>query len=171
MNTDTANPTSPTRHRPSFRATITALSTTALAAGGSFAAIGVATASPAAACDGGDRNPMVNTFRHEHHLQGSARVSNASGGRERWCDIRTFESGDSLWPSVCDYQGQVAVYNPDGSYANKINTSSFHSGCSVAGWFYHDSLDGYYAENKRFSTKWRSEATGGSWQGIGTLVD
>lgn len=176
MQTPTQTPPTDRRRRPSVRTKIGALSTTALAAAGGLGVAGVAgvaTAAPAgAACNGGDRDHSVNTFRGDHHLQGSARVSNVSGGRERWCDIRTYEGGgSSIWPNVCDYQGFVGVYNPDGSSANRSHMSSFHSGCSIAGWFYHDPLEDVYAEDKRFTTKWRSDATNGDWQTIGTLVD
>jgi hypothetical protein len=149
-----------------------ALATSSIAA---VAASTIATATPAAAaCNGGDRNHQVQTLRSDALLQGFGKATNVSSSTERWCDFRTEEeyAGPKVWtPQVCDYQGAIYVYNPDGSYAEKSHTSSYHQGCSWGGWFYHDPLDGTYAENKRFTTKWKSDATNMNWQTIGTLVD
>lgn len=135
----------------------------------------VADADPAGAadyCDGGNGHE-VSTLRTNHLLAGVGKETEISGNREKWCDFSTAESchGCGLGFYVCDYQGSVFVYNPDGSYADKNDVSSFHSGCSYRGWFYHDPIQGIYAEDKRFNMKWRSDITGGDWQTIGTIRD
>lgn len=170
----------PGRHRlrapiysPTNIGRIAAAAVTAVGAAGTTMAV---TASPAsAACDGGDRAHSVQTSSAAPTpLQGNGMATNVSSTQERWCDLRTAEWGVVLpWLVAipCDYQGQIVVYNPDGSSANKSNTSSFHSGCSYDGWFYHDPLDGVYAEDKRFTTKWKSNNTNNNWYTIGTLKD
>jgi hypothetical protein len=132
-----------------------------------------AEAGPTTPCNGGS-NHHVNTFRSSAWLQGHGKATNTPDGWERWCDLWNEEEyiGVIFWTGqVCDYQGADYVYNPDGSATPWNAISSYHQGCSWSGWFYFDSLDGIYAENKRFSTKWRSDATGGDWNDIGTLVD
>ena len=152
----------------------------AMAFAGSALALGatvpgaIATADNAAAafyhCDGGSRNHDVTTVRHAHVLKGAGKATNLANNTEQWCDFFTQEQGEFLF-DVCDYQGAIWVYNPDGSYTGTNSVSSYHSGCSLGGWFYYDNLEGSYAENKRFNTKWKSEITNYNWTSIGTLVD
>lgn len=136
-----------------------------------------ATASPAsAACDGGDRHHQVQIFRGgDEFIAGRGKATNIAGGKERWCDL--WEEGEYLgpWiplPQVCAYQSQMSVQNPDGSPFNggTVHTNAFHAGCSYTGWGFHDPLDGNYVEDKRFSSKWMSDATTGM-ELIGVLVD
>lgn len=142
----------------------------------SIVALGMGISPPAASadyCDGGNGHE-VSTMRSNHLLVGMGYEHELSGNREEWCDLQTQESchGCGIGLYVCDYQGQVAVYNPDGSYGDKIHTGGFHSGCSYKGWNYHDPIQGIYAEDKKFKMKWRSEVTpNGDFQGIGTIHD
>ncbi|MGK2959561.1 MAG: hypothetical protein ACSLFB_14475 [Acidimicrobiales bacterium] len=136
-------------------------------------ALAASPASAAIPCNGGDREHSVRTIRGAKLLQAGGKTTNIDAQTERWCDLSTSETNEatSLKWTVCDYQGAIYVYNPDGSYANRFHESPVHGGCSFQGWFLHDPLEDRYAENKRFTTKWRSQATGGAWAEIGTLVD
>jgi hypothetical protein len=161
-----------TRHRWHSK-----LGMAAIAASTTAVPFAVATASPAAAaCNGGDRAHQVQIFRGgDEFIAGRGKTTNLSGGRERWCDL--WEEGEYVgpWqflPQVCAYQSSMGVYNPDGSAFNggTVHTNSFHAGCSFTGWGYHDPLDGTYVEDKRFASKWMSDATSGM-ELIGYLVD
>lgn len=137
--------------------------------------------SAGAACDGGDRHHSVRIFPGwTSQISGRGKTSNLSGGRERWCDLWEEEEwiGTLGFPpnpfKVCDYQSQMAVYNPDGSAFNggTVHTNSMHHGCSITGWGYHDPLEGVYVEDKRFASKWRSDVTtNNDWDLIGYLTD
>jgi hypothetical protein len=114
----------------------------------------------------------VNTARNDHVLSGEGYEHEISGGREQWSDFALSETPATADPrfKVCDYQGQWEVKNPDGSHGANYS-SSYHSGCSLIGWFNESRLNGAYAENKRFTAKWRSDYTNNEFKVIGTLVD
>lgn len=167
-------PPGPTRPRPRPRLGVRALGAAALGVlGGGVLSAAAPPTADAAACDGGDRTHHVQTFRSDAYLNGHGSATNVAGG-ERWCDLWVEEEyvGPMVFlPQVCDYQSSVYVYRPDGAFSGLSSTSSHHGGCSWAGWFFHDSLDGVHAENTRFSTKWRSDATSGQFVLVGNLVD
>lgn len=132
-----------------------------------------------AACSGGDRFHQVSIFRGgDAFIFGRGTTTNVLAGRtERWCDLWEEEEYTPAppfnfdpRPQVCGYNSHMVVYHPDGSYANRSHSNQFHAGCSYSGWGFHDPLDGVYAENKRFNSKWESDATSGI-ELIGTLVD
>lgn len=134
-------------------------------------AIGGGSASAAQPCDEGDRYHQVQIAIEQGIAVGSGYASNLPADRERWCDLRTL--GSRIVPPylVCNYSGWIIVKNPDGSSANRQSLKSYN-GCTVAlGWFFHDELEDVYVENKRFTTKWKSDQTNQNWNVIGTLVD
>ncbi len=131
------------------------------------AAVLAATPQPAEATSHG-----VSTWIGNHRLSAGANEYEPEPGWEYWWD---FETGEVVvptvpWMTVCDYQGAFYVYNPDGSLF-ETNVSPRHSGCSIAGWFFYDHMDGNYVEDKRFTAKWTSDQTGDDWKNIGTLTD
>ena len=108
-----------------------------------------------------------------HLLIGEADVANIGDGKEKWTNFYNSEQslrGPSAGLSVCNYQGGWRVYNPDGSYSH-TNYTSHHSGCSYAGYFHSTATDGEYAENKRFTSIWKSNYTGGDYTAIGSFSD
>lgn len=132
----------------------------------------VSDAEPAlAACDGGDRTQSVQARHDQGILAASGKVTNLSGGKERWCDLTTSEQPLDFWDCVSNYSGGMHIYTPAGDYVKGLDKGP-SGGCAARAWFYFDELDGSsYVENQRFKGKWRSDSTGGTWRDIGVLVD
>lgn len=108
-----------------------------------------------------------------HLLIGEADVANAGNGWENWDNFTNSEQslrGPSAGLSVCNYQGGWKIYNPDGSYL-QTNYTAYHGGCSYAGYFHSSATDGTYAENKRFTSIWKSDYTNGDYTAIGSFSD
>jgi hypothetical protein len=73
--------------------------------------------------------------------------------------------------NVCDYSGQMAVYNADGTYTNVMDQGT-HNGCVWGnGFITHHPLEHQWQRHKRFLAKWKSANTGQAWVNIGYLVD
>jgi hypothetical protein len=159
-------------HRSAPRAAALSAVAATIAVGGA-----VLPGSPASAdCNGGSRNHHVHSSRNEFGYGGHGSATNIGNNRERWCDFSTEEGWFGVWPTtiyqhVCNYQGAMHVYHPDGTWTERFDESRRHQGCSWSGWMYHDSLDGEYSENKRFRAKWRSDGTGQEWKPMGFLID
>ena len=108
-----------------------------------------------------------------HLLTGEAYVANAGNGLENWDRFANGEQslrGPTAGLSVCNYQGGWKIYNPDGSYL-QTNYTAYHGGCSYAGYFRSTATDGTYAENKRFTSIWKSDYTNGNYTTIGSFSD
>lgn len=149
---------------PNRRLTLGALS----AASACALALGVAPAAPA-----GAGYHASTTWRGTHFLAFEGEAHNESGGTEYWSAFSLSETPIPIeWMTVCDYQGAIAIANPDGTHV-KTNKTAFHSGCSMQGAFPSNATTGSYAENKRFTGRWISSSAqvGDQWRTIGTLVD
>ena len=133
--------------------------------------LGASTIVPAPAGASGLHSTYV--WRGTHLLTFEGQAQNQSGGTEYWDTFSLAETPiPPTWMSVCDYQGAIAIYNPDGSFG-KQNKTAFHENCANQGAYPSNATAGTYAENKRFTGKWISSSSqvGNQWRVIGTLVD